>query len=401
MKIKEIQVCRLQPPEPLHDGPPQSRPGWGATSIQATPMNRFEEGIRPTSGFGRPGGLVWAKAIAEDGTWGAGCTDCGSTSSILIRDCLAPMLVGKPVGAIDLCNDLMWRGTLGFGNEGLTARAVAAVDLALWDLWGHALDQPVYSLAGGPARTEVEAYATGNDVDWNLELGFNKFKLARPFGPYDGQAGIDGTVELMAQTRNLIGPDADLKLDCWMAFDVDFAVRLCEALRPYRMRWMEEMLPPQDWSGHRQLRQRLPWQSLATGEHWSTRHPGMRAIEERLVDLIQADIMWIGGFTEAMKLAHFADAAGIQMCLHVGANDNFGQHWTFAMPNTPLIEFFQASAPGIPLEGCHLGAAGATQRQVYRTPPGVTLPKDGKVGLPPGPGFGHEIPEEWLVPYFD
>ena len=46
MKIKEIQVCRLQPPDPTHEGPAQSRPGWGATSVQATPMNRFEEGIR-------------------------------------------------------------------------------------------------------------------------------------------------------------------------------------------------------------------------------------------------------------------------------------------------------------------------------------------------------------------
>ena len=57
-----------------------------------------------------------------------------------------------------------------------------------------------------------------------------------------------------------------------------FAVRLCEALKPYRMRWMEEMLMPHDWAGHRALRQRVPWQTLADGEHWSTRHPGMRAV---------------------------------------------------------------------------------------------------------------------------
>jgi L-rhamnonate dehydratase len=87
----------------------------------------------------------------------------------------------------------------------------------------------------------------------------------------------------------------DLMLDCWMAYDVDYTVRMCEALRPYRMRWMEEMLQPQDWAGLRSLRRRLPWQSLATGEHWSTRWPGAQAIEERLVDLIQADLRWVGG----------------------------------------------------------------------------------------------------------
>ena len=55
-------------------------------------------------------------------------------------------------------------------------------------------------------------------------------------------------------------------------------MRLCEVLKPYRMRWMEEMLMPHDWAGHRALRQRVPWQTLADGEHWSTRHPGMRAV---------------------------------------------------------------------------------------------------------------------------
>jgi L-alanine-DL-glutamate epimerase-like enolase superfamily enzyme len=121
-------------------------------------------------------------------------------------------------------------------------------------------------------------------------------------------------------------------------------------------------------------------------------------VEERLVDLIQADIHWIGGFTEAMKLAHVADAAGIPMCLHTGANNPYGQHWTAAMPNTPLIEFFLASPPGVPLEECYLGSPSESGQSCYRTPPETPMPVNGKLGLPPGPGFGLKVPEEWLKP---
>ena len=154
---------------------------------------------------------------------------------------------------------------------------------------------------------------------------------------------------------------------------------------------------PHDWEGHKALRRRLPWQTLADGEHWSPRHPGMRAVQERLVDLIQADIYWIGGCTEAMKLSHYADANGLQMCLHTGANDPYGQHWTAAMPNTPLIEFCMGSLPGVPLEECYLGTPSASGRRNYKVPPGTNMPRNGLLGLPKGPGFGIDIPADWLV----
>ncbi|MFC1525978.1 enolase C-terminal domain-like protein [Candidatus Latescibacterota bacterium] len=393
-KIAEIQVCALEPPPPSEPGTPSRREGWHRTFRQATPFDRFDEPVHRRE----PGGLIWVKAIADDGTWGLGSTDTGDTARIIIRDSLAPAIIGQEVGAIEACNDRMWTSTLSFGSEGLTARAVAGVDLALWDLWGKLVDQPVYRLAGGPARRSMDVYLTGNDVDWGLELGFRKFKLARPHSLWDGWAGIEGTVALIAEKRDIIGPEADLMLDCWMAYDVDYAVHMCEALRPYRMRWMEEMLVPHDWKGLASLRQRIPWQTLATGEHWSTRWPSLRAIEERLLDLVQADIHWVGGFTEAMKIAQAAHAAGLPMCLHTGANDLYGQHWTAAMPNTPLIEYIQFSDPGVPFEECYLGTPSESGQRCYRTTPGTPLPKDGKLGLPPGPGFGLQVPEEWLRP---
>ena len=62
-------------------------------------------------------------------------------------------------------------------------------------------------------------------------------------------------------------------LDCWMSLDVEYGVQLAEALRPYGLAWIEEMLRPEDFDGYAQLRARLPWQTLATGEHWYTPSP--------------------------------------------------------------------------------------------------------------------------------
>jgi L-rhamnonate dehydratase len=119
-----------------------------------------------------PGGQYFVKVIAEDGTWGLGSGDTGNTVSVIIDEALVPQVVGQDVDAIDTCNDRMWRGCLSFGLEGLTARAVAGVDLALWDLWGKVTNRSIYRLAGGNARQSMDCYVTGNDVDWGLACGF-------------------------------------------------------------------------------------------------------------------------------------------------------------------------------------------------------------------------------------
>ena len=96
---------------------------------------------------------------------------------------------------------------------------------------------------------DVDPDSAGNDVDWHLELGYRAFKIACPFGPADGLAGLHKNVEFVAKTRAQIGDDCELMLDCWMAFDLDYTVRLAETLRPYRLKWIEECLIPEDVDG--------------------------------------------------------------------------------------------------------------------------------------------------------
>ena len=257
---------------------------------------------------------------------------------------------------------------------GLASYAISAIDLALWDLKGKHQVAPVYDLLGGPARAHIDCYATGNDTDWHLELGFQATKIACPFGPADGERGMEANAQCIAQVRDRIGPDMDLMVDCWMAFDIDYAVRFAQRMHAYRLRWIEDCLMPDDLDGVRELRQRLPAHGLAGGEHWYTPAPFAGAARERCLDVFQPDIGWACGLTGCLKIARIAQQADIPVMLHAGMNTAYGQHFSLAVPNATMGEYFLGSAPGVPLEE-------------LRLTPGTAVPRDGRLTPGDGPGF--------------
>jgi L-rhamnonate dehydratase len=134
------------------------------------------------------------------------------------------------------------------------------------------------------------------------------------------------------------------------------------------------------------VRKAVTWTSLASGEHLYTPWPFRQMIERRCLDILQPDIHWVGGLTACVKIAHMAEAAGLEVILH-GGGSVYGLHFTAAMPNAPWAEFYIGSAPGVPLEAA-------------RRFPGSSIPKDGEVRPNDGPGFGVEVKEEWLEPFF-
>jgi L-rhamnonate dehydratase len=304
----------------------------------------------------------------------------------VIDEHLGPRLVGEDCLAGEGLADMLFRLTKPYGSTGLASYAVSAIDLAIWDARGKLLGRPVYALLGGPQKARIPCYCTGNDIDWYQELGFRAFKLACPYGPADGLDGMRRNEEFVARAREQIGDACELMLDCWMAFDVEYTVRLAEMLRPYRLAWMEECLIPEDFDAHLALRARLPWQTLATGEHWYTHVPFQWAASHRAADILQPDINWCGGLSTAQKIAAAADGAGLRVILHAGGNTAFGQHFTVATPAAPWAECFIGTPPGVPLE------------EGWRLP-GQAIPVDGYLTPSDAPGFGLEIPEEWLMPF--
>ena len=385
MKITEIRAMRLTMPVRASATPARRAP-WSAEAEVANPMSRYPKVKRHRRLWLPPWEQVWCKVTLEDGTWGLGSTGYGRPVAAIIEDHFAPQLIGEDALAHDKLADMLWRLTTPYGPSGLASYAVSAVDLALWDAHGKVLGQPVYQLLGGPARERLFCYATGNDVDWYQELGFRAFKLACPYGPADGLDGLKKNVDFVAATRERIGEGAELMLDCWMAFDVEYTVRLAEALRPYKLKWIEETLLPEDFDAHIALRERLPWQTLATGEHWYTAVPFGWALRHGVADILQPDINWCGGVTTCQQIAGAARAAGVAMILHGGGNVAFGQHFSYASAAVPWLECFVGTPPGVPLE------------EVWGLP-GQAVPKDGWLVPSDAPGFGLELREDWLTPY--
>jgi L-rhamnonate dehydratase len=385
MKIKSVRAFAITSPtmggaygERKENEDLLRRPPWTKDAEVANPMSRYPRYKALRASWMGKLGSVGCVVEADDGSWGFATGGNGAATIALINDHLGPLLVGENAFATEKLYDMMMRMTSPYSPSGLASYAISAIDLALWDLKGNALKLPVYELAGGAARDGQYCYATGNDTDWHLELGFTATKLACPYGTADGLAALDGNEEFIARTREQIGPKIELMLDCWMAFDVEFAVRLAERLRPYRLKWMEDCLIPEDHTSHRALRRRLPWQTLTTGEHWYTPYTFFEAARDRVVDIFQPDIHWVGGFTACQRIAAIADAAGLEVILHAGMNTPYGQHFTYASTNTRWGEYFVGGGPGVPLE---------------RTTgfPGLAVPKNGIVHVSDAPGFGHGL----------
>ena len=383
MKIKEIRAVQVDLPRTATT--PGRRDPWKLDDEVANPMSRFPRYKRMRSSWTPGWGDVWVQVLAEDGTFGLGRTSFGRPVAAVVDDHFAPILTGESCFAIEKCWDMMFRMSKPYGSSGIASCAMSAVDLALWDLNGKLREKPVYELLGGPVRDRTFCYATGNDTDWQLELGFEAVKLACPYGPADGNDGLDGNEALVAKTRDLAGDNVEIMLDCYMAFDVDYTIRLAQRLRPYRLRWIEEFLIPEDIDGLRAVREAVNWVSLASGEHMYSPFPYLRIIKDRSLDILQPDIFWVGGLTPTRKIAHAAEAAGLQVMLHGGGNTVFGQHFTCATSNAPWMEVSIGSAPGVPLREA--------------APTWQSVPENGYLIPRAAPGFGIEVDAEAISPF--
>ena len=378
MKIKSVKSVRVSLPEQTSTVKPR-RPSWNKSVKRAMPINLYPRFSRYPHEM--PGGqldTVWVKVVAEDGTWGLGQCAFGEPVSAFINTVIAPIIEGQDCMAIEHLNDLIVRVSQRFGTSGTASTAMSGVDLALWDLKGKILRQPVYSLLGGPVRDSITCYATSDDLDWSQELGFSKFKITNPSHYSDGDAGIKAVIEHVSQARERVGAEHDLMINPVMSYNFEFAQRLLEHLRPYNLRWFEEPLVPTDNDGLARLRKSAPWVAIATGEDHHGRHAFLDLVEKRAVDILQPDINWGGGLTEAMKVHTIGEAAGIATIPHGGANNPFGQHFAMAATESPMAEYWLGTDPGVPLE------------DTVRIP-GTPTPINGKIVPSSEPGFGMEI----------
>lgn len=244
----------------------------------------------------------------------------GSSVVRLIRDHLAPMLVGRDA---DMIEDI-WR-TLLFKTHAtwpgaVTSLALAAIDTALWDLRCKRASLPLYVLAGG-AQEKVPAYTT--EGGW-LQLGAEELVEAaleakeRGFKGVKLKIGKPGAAEDVARVaavREAVGHGLELMVDANQGLTLDQALRRARALEGLDLAWLEEPLPADDLAGHARLAAAttLP---VALGE--SLYSPGQ--FKDYLVQgacsVVQVDVARIGGVTPWLKVAHLAEAFGLVVAPH-------------------------------------------------------------------------------------
>src|SRR5262245_60968815 len=220
LKITTIRAVPLVPKRPLPKYQPT--PGfWNTTDVEiANPLSIYPR-FKPRRSLFYADDLGPLEVMIETDKGITGYGYGGPGSAFVVEKHLPKLLLGEDPFQVERLWDIMWRGTLYYGRKGVAVHAISAVDNALWDIVGKATNTPVYKLLRGNAsggKQRVPCYCTGNNIEQAVEFGFKKLKLAIPHGPADGEDGLKKNEQLVKRARQLLGPEGEVMLDCWMAF---------------------------------------------------------------------------------------------------------------------------------------------------------------------------------------
>jgi L-alanine-DL-glutamate epimerase-like enolase superfamily enzyme len=257
----------------------------------------------------------------------------------LVRDDLAPLLVGQDAERIEALWQRMWWGTHYGGRGGLASLALSAVDIALWDLSARRVAKPLWRLLGG-FDPHVPCYAGGIDLQFPLEKllaqsddflgqGFRAIKMKV------GRAQLGDDVARVRAMRKKLGDGFPLMVDANMGWSVDQAVRAARALAELNLVWLEEPTIPDDVAGHARIVEQggVP---IATGENLHTLYEFQQMIAAGGVTYPEPDVSNCGGVTVFMKVCRLAEAFNLPVTSH-GVHD-LTVHLLAAAPNRSYLE---------------------------------------------------------------
>jgi L-alanine-DL-glutamate epimerase-like enolase superfamily enzyme len=260
----------------------------------------------------------------DDGAEGTGYSYTigtgGSSVVALLRDHLAPRLIGRDAGEVEaLWKDLFY-STHATAVGAITSLALAAVDTALWDLKCRRAGAPLWKVAGG-AQPKVPVYTTEGGwlhhpaqqlVDEAVAAKAQGFRGAKM---KVGKPSIAEDVARLAAVRAAVGDAFELMVDANQAFTVPEACRRAHAYRDIMLGWFEEPLPAEDLGGHVELARKATM-PIAIGE--SLYHPAhfREYLERGACSVVQVDCARVGGITPWLKVAHLAETFNVPICPH-------------------------------------------------------------------------------------
>lgn len=378
MRIERIEVLELVAPFADLFGGRDRVPPWllhPAAHFQASPR------------LGQYATLVRIHAEGLVGVGEAYGLPEPSVTAALLSELLAPQLIGADALAVGAHRRSLMAVQQGLGHRrGFFVEAVGGLDLALWDLRGKAMGQPVHRLLGGPVRTAVPVYASPvplRDTPAESAEQACEFVAAGHRGvKLKVGGGVARDLAHAAAVRAAVGDDVELMGDANGAYRVHEAARLAAGLADLGFRWLEEPVAIDDLPALADLRARttLP---IAVGENHFGAEEALAVLQARAADVLTPNVVRVGGISGALRVAAVAEVHGAEVAPHgVGSAVNVAAALQ-AAATLPVVTGYERNQLPNPL------------RDDLLTVPFRLV--DGELMIPDGPGLGIELDEDTVT----
>jgi len=293
-------------------------------------------------------GLPGVRITTDEGVVGTGYTSTLGHGDHAIKDLIdrvyVPQLIGRdPLLHQRIWRELYWSDAHWVGRLGISQMALAAVDVALWDLKAKALGQPLWKLVGGDKDGRVRSYNTdGGWLNFDIPRLIDEMKriVDQGWTAVKMKVGLPEPREdyrRVKAVRKALGDDVDLMIDVNQLWDIATAVTWAPRFEEFHVAWLEEPLDPDDVDGHARLA-RATSIPIALGEHVYSRTVFRDYIERGIVSYVQADVTRLGGVTEWLAVAEIALAHHIPVVPHHADMMRVHQHLGTGHPASPMIE---------------------------------------------------------------
>jgi len=265
---------------------------------------------------------LFAKVSTDEGIHGVGegtLNYFAKTIETAIHE-LKPLIIGMDPFQVEIISQRLIRDVYSEGAQ-IHMCAVAAIEIALWDIIGKATNQPIYNLWGGRCHEKLRAYANGwyrgprtpasfaEKAKKVADRGYTALKFD-PFGSawrtlsrYD----FDLSVDIIRAVRDAVGPTVDLLIEGHSRFNVPTAVEFAEAIHQFRPAWFEEPVPHTNMNAMVEVARRSPV-PIATGESFSNKQQFAELLKHDVVNILQPEPLNLGGLFPARLVAGMADA---------------------------------------------------------------------------------------------
>lgn len=272
-----------------------------------------------------------------------------------------PLLIGQDPFRIEHIWQMLFRGGF-FPAQRILTAAIAAIDIALWDIKGKALNVPVYELLGGRVRDKVLTYNhnVGETVEQlveccqkSVEDGWKvlRWGLAHYKGSIiEPRKAVRRAIKEFEAIREAVGDDIEIAIDVHTRINLSDAILLCQEVEQYRPYFIEDPLRVENSQSYQQLRSRTTV-PLAVGEQYSSKWEFRQVLEEELMDYARIDLCVCGGITEAKKIAGWCETHYIDLAVHnpIGpvATSAF-LHLSLSVPNFAVQELPRRPSESMP-----------------------------------------------------